>query len=414
MKRDVLLSIIDHAMVSAFNLALNLSFIAFAAPSEFGRFVLILAGAYFAISAQNALVVMPLNYLIPGRKAEEAAEHLSMLTSANMALTTLIVPASLGLGALIQADTTLSIAILAFFFATMLREFARNAMIVQGVIARTLIYDAIAMSASAIAVLALWPLIAPEAAALGGMALGNLVAIAFNRSSLAFSPSLLPGHLKTYRDVWKETRWALQGALQNEVEARSYVFLAEHWRDAATLGMLQAGRVAISPLLLISAAWRRVARPKIVEELHNARPDRASKVLRSGAILIAAGTVVYGLSLAAAWPALETFVFKNRYGDMTTIVAAWWLYAFIVGMAAVAATLLEARRQFRALAAVGFAVASLILLSFFGLLFVDFEVSTIVMVLCGVHIVELVVYCLMIRRNAVSSTAGAIVPEPGR
>ena len=48
MKRTMLISLVDQALNSAFNLLLNLAFIAFATPAEFGRFAFVLAGSFFA------------------------------------------------------------------------------------------------------------------------------------------------------------------------------------------------------------------------------------------------------------------------------------------------------------------------------------------------------------------------------
>lgn len=398
MKGAVFLSIIDQALLSAFNLALNLAFIAWSTPGEFGRFVLVLSGAFFAISAQNALIIMPLNYLLPGREAEEADAKLSMLTSANLALTAGATLASLTLGLLIGADMATHAAIAAYFAATLLREYTRGIMVVKGRVDRTLINDALFVAASAGLILALWPLGEPVTMMLSGIAGGGLIALLLGRVDMQFAPARFIAHLKAYRAVWKETRWALQGALQHEVEARGYVFLVEHWRDAATLGMLQAGRVTLSPLLLINNAWRRVARPRIVEDMHRGRPGNIARTLWFGAAVIAGATLLYGAVLAAAWPLLELYVFKQRYGDMTGIVLSWWLYSCIVGMLAVPVTLLEARRQFRLLATVGFAGATLIVMTLSGLAFVDFDVKTVVLTLCAVHAIELIVYLAMIRR----------------
>ena len=396
MKRDVVLSILDQAVVSAFSLAINLAFIAFATPEEFGRFVLVLAGGFFAVSAQNALIVMPLNYLLPGRAAAEATMQLSMLTSANLALIGLAAPLGTVLGLLVEADVVLYIAILAFFATALIREYARNCLIVEGSIARALRLDSVAIAFSAMAVPAGWLFMPPEAAGLFGIAFGNAAAVLLVRTDLHFELKRFTAHLIAYLDVWRDTRWALQGALQNEVEARSYVFIVEHWRNAAAVGTLQAGRVAISPLQLVISAWRRVARPKIVAALHLGRGENVSRVLWSGALLVAVLTLVYGLFLFFTWPLLQSYVFRHRYDHMETIVSLWWIYAGIVGLAAVPATLLEARRQFRLLAAVGFAVASLILGLLFSLTLIDFDLSSIIMVLAGVHLLELLLYCLLI------------------
>jgi O-antigen/teichoic acid export membrane protein len=409
MKRTMLISLVDQALNSAFNLLLNLAFIAFATPAEFGRFAFVLAGSFFAASAQNALIVMPLNYLLPGRPPAEADAELSMLTSANLALTLLVLPVGLGLGAVIGADAALSLAILAYFLTLMAREYLRNVLVVQGRMARTLVYDAVALAAAAAFAAVFWQALAPEAAVLAGLAAGNALAFLVCGAKLNADLRRLPAHLSAYRQVWKDTRWALQGALQNEVVMRSYVFLVERMRDAAALGRLNAGRVVLSPLLLVGTAWCRVARPRMVEELRAGRSAAVIGLLRSGAAIVAGAALLYGLCLVLAWPYVETYAFRGRYGDMAGIVFCWWLYALVAGLTSVMATLMEARRQFRALAVVGLAGAVLVPISLFALLFAGFDASVVVLGLAGVSLLECAIFATLTLRDLMAPAAG-----PGR
>lgn len=399
MKGAVFLSILDQALLSAFNLALNLAFIAWSTPADFGRFVLVQSAAFFAISAQNALIVMPLNYLLPGRPVEEAERQLSLLTSVNLALTAATLLAGLGLGIWLAADATLHAAILAYLATILLREYARNLQIVRGRVDRALIGDGLTVLVSAALILLLWPLLQPVGAVLTGMAGGTLAALIINRIDMRFAPRAFLGHLASYRAIWRETRWALQGALQHEVEVRSYVFLVERWRDAATLGILQAGRVALAPLSLIGTAWRRVARPRIVEALHHGRESEALRLIWFGAAVMTGATAAYGAALLLAWPLIETYVFRGRYGDMSGIVFCWWLYTAVTGLVTVPVTLMEARRRFKALAAIGFVMAALIVGVLCALLFIDFTVESVVLSLTAVHVVELATLLFFARRR---------------
>jgi len=411
MNRSVILSVLDQAMLSAFNLALNLAFIAYATPAEFGNLVLVQAGAFFAISAQNALIIMPLNYLVPGRAEGEARANLSMLTSVSLLLTLLVTMASFGLSLLAEADLALFFAISFYFLTTVQREYVRNVSIVTGHMARAFRDDAIMAAVSAAAVVLLWHFVRPEVAALGGMAIGNLAVFIISRPDLAFVAGRLKAHLSEYRNVWKETRWALQGAMQNEVETRSYVFVVEHWRGAATLGTLQAGRIVLSPLMLVANGWRRIARPRIVADLHRGERQAVMRTLWLGGAFIGAATLIYGLALAVAWPLLDAYVFRQRYEDMQMIVFVWWLYSCVMGFAAVVVTLLEATRQFRMLAFIGAGVAGTIvlLLAIFALF--ELPLISAVLILTGVHAVEMVIYCILIRRGLPRIENGAPVAE---
>jgi O-antigen/teichoic acid export membrane protein len=414
MRNAVLLSIVDQALLSAFNLVLNLVFIAFATPSEFGRFAFVQAGTFFATSAQNALVVMPLNYLLPGRPAEEADARLAMLTSVNLALTALVLPAGFALGMAVEADATLSLAILAYFAVVMVRDYARNTLVVQGRIDLTLIFDVIAVVVASGLAAVFWRLVRPEAAVLGGLAGGNLVSHLVCRVDAKTDLRRFFAHLGAYRRVWRDTRWALQGALQNEVAVRGWVFLVERMRDTASLGILNAGRVAISPLLLIASAWARVARPRLVAELHRDRPDRIRRLLWTGGGIVLAVSLAYGLALVVAWPFIEDLALRRRYGDMGTIVACWWLYALAVGLTSVLSAFMEAQRRFRALAVTSFVGGLSTIVLLFVLLRAGCSIGTAVLALAGIGFGEFVALAVLTRRGTALSTAPAAEAEDRR
>lgn len=398
MKRALALSIIDQAMISGFNLVLNLALIAFATPEQFGIFVLVQAIGFFAISAQNALIITPLNYLLPGQPEPVVQRELSMLTSANAILILLGLVLALALAMMINADLPLYLAILAFFGVTLAREYVRNVLVITERIAQTLILDAAAIAATFLLLLGFWQILPPAAAALFALALGNLIVLVAGRIRLHWQPARLTAHFGDYRRVWEKTRWALQGALQNEVEARSYVILLERWRDAAALGTIQAGRTVLSPLLLIAPSWRRIARPKIVRHLQNGEHDAVRATLWSGALVIAAASLAYGLVIYLAWPLFEAHVFKGRYGDMHNIVLGWWIYALVVGLAGIAATQLEAQRRFRALAMVGLVIAGLVIIVLAPLVWLGASLMTIVLALAALHVLELIAYLVLIAR----------------
>lgn len=399
MKRAVLLSLIDQGLNSGFNLLLSMLLIAFATPAEFGRFAFILAGSFFAVSAQNALVIMPLNYLLPGRPAAEANAELTMLTSANLALTLLSLPVGYGLAAMIGGETSLVVASLAYFATLMAREYARNILVVTDRIHLTLAYDALAVVLTGLAVTGLWRLLPPEAAALGGLALGNFGALMVCRVETRRDLGRFRSHVSAYRRVWKDTRWALQGALQNEVVARSYVFLVERMRDVAAVGVLNAGRVTIAPLLLMSGAWSRVARPRLVEHIRLDQRRALVTILWSGAAAVTGASLIYGLVLLAACPYLDAYGFRDRYGDMRSIVFIWWIYALSVGLTSVMSVLMEARRQFRQLAVVGLIGALAVPLVIGGLLLSGFAAPSAIVGLAAVSLFELVAFSFIALRG---------------
>ncbi|MBS1183082.1 MAG: hypothetical protein H6Q99_2962, partial [Proteobacteria bacterium] len=92
---------------------------------------------------------------------------------------------------------------------------------------------------------------------------------------------------------------------------------------------------------------------------------------------------------------------RDRYGDMADIVVVWWVYALAVGLTSVMAALMEARRQFRALAVVGLIGALIVPVLLYCLLYAGFPASSVVLGLAGISLLEFAVFGWLTLRNPV-------------
>lgn len=367
MKKQVALSIVDQAALSALSLGLNVLLIAKASPAEFGQFVILFSGLIFATSAQNALIFTPLNVLLPGRDRPMQARHLSTLTSINLLLVIVSAFVGLVLSLIFPTDAWLSIAAVFYFATSLMREYARSIFVTRDAVGRALLLDGLYMACAVPAIAALWFVTGPVTAVLGGLSAANFVSMLVCRQKFHLNLPAFAHHWTDYGVHWREARWALQGAVQSEAQTRGYVFFTQAWQGAAALGTLQAGRVLLAPLLLIAGAWGRVARPKLVALFHR-NPDASGlQVLGAGILTVLGASAAYGLVIALSWPLIQTFVFKDKYPDMAPIAALWWAQALFAGVNAALGTLLQARRQFRGLALVGMGGAVGSLLALFAL-----------------------------------------------
>lgn len=403
MKRHVALSILDQGALSILSLGLNLTLIAYASPEQFGHFVMIFSGLVFATSAQNALIFTPLNVLLPGRDKSQQVQHLSMLTSISLVALAAQVLVGGGLLLLVQVDPILSIAIVAYFGTSLLREYSRAVFLVREAVGRALALDTIFIVLSALAVAGLWQVTDPLTAVIAGLTVANVLSMLLYRQSLYPDLRSFGQHWTEYRGHWHDTRWALQGAVQSEVQARGYVFVTQAWQGASVLGMLQAGRVLLAPLPLIAGAWGRVARPKLVAMMHRNPEADGLPILVGGLMTVTGASLAYAVLIALVWPLIESFVFTDKYPDMTGIVMLWWTQALLASLNAVLGTLLQARRQFRVLAMVGLATAvgSLLALVVLSATSLPALVALVILVasevLCGLG------YLALIFRNQVAS-----------
>lgn len=389
MHRELVISTVDQGLTSAFSLALSLAFIALATPEEFGRFAILQAALMAAHSLQGPLVLTPTTYLLPGRDKAAQAAQLSMLSSVNAAIVAIAALLGIATAAAYVGGTLVVVATAAMFALAIVREHARTVFFVTGSASQVLLQDVIYVAVAGAAIAALWEAAGPFMASLGGMALASLVSWLLVRPQLHLALGRMGSHLRAYRAVWRDTRWALLGAVQTEAQNRGYLYITEAWRGAGAVGALQAGRLLLSPLWLTAGAWGRVAKPAMVAAFHRQAAADAFRILAAGIAFMVAITVLYGIVLMLVWPLVESFIFGERYGDMSAIVTIWWLYAAVYCVNICLSALAQARLQFRRLAGLAAiatvaSIGALVLLSTTGL-----PTTTALYVLLGAELVML-------------------------
>lgn len=386
MRRELSISIVDQAMMSGFSLVLNLAMIALATPQEFGFFAIILAGMLVLQAGQDALISQPLNILLPGRDQEAQERALDMLSGINRLMVGAALSIACALAWIYSAPLALGTAIAFFLCVTVARNYTRAIFIVRGQVARTFVQDVVFILVTIFAGALLWKHTDPVTSVVAGLGIGNVAALAACRPSIGKRRSRTVESVQAYRDVWTYTKWALLSGMQTEGQTRGYIFIAEAWKGAATLGLLQVGRMLLAPLSLIATAWGRIARPRMVAHFHHSRPREAYAILGSGVLIILVISLLYGSAVAAAWSPIEQYIFRGRYGDMGAMAALWWLYTTVFALNSCAATLLEVQRRFRALAMLEMVTTAVCLGTLIGLSLTELPTISVVITLVVVQI----------------------------
>ena len=168
---------LDQAVLSAFSLGLSLMLVAYSTPEAFGHFVLLFSLVLMLLTAQNALILMPLNVLLPGRAEAERRRieaSLGTLSGAFMVAGGLV---GVLIWALYGDEPYLLPALVAYAALSLSREYWRSLYFVRGQAGRALLLDLTFVLVSAPAILALFFLVGPVTASIGGMAAGNLATL---------------------------------------------------------------------------------------------------------------------------------------------------------------------------------------------------------------------------------------------
>lgn len=370
MRRAMVYSILDQAVLSAFNLGLSLLLVATVAPADFGRFSYGLAVLLILGSVHNALVATPIGVSLPGQGRATQADVLSVLLGADHRLRLALMPVAALLLAFAGADAAFVGPALVLCFFSLWRETQRGLAFALSEAGRALVIDLVAVSVSVLAAGLLWRITPPVSALLSGMAMGSAAAVAVAHLTGPFGHGGFGtggrgGGWRRYGRFWHEARWSLLGAVTTEAQFRGYVFAVQALRGADTLGAVQAGRALMGPLPLLASAWSRVARPEMTRALVERRNADALRtvILGTGGVLVL--SLGYLATLALAWPWIEPRLFGGRYPGIGVLTAAWGLTTLIGTGHICLGTYLQAARFFRPLAfvSVGGAAASAIALA---------------------------------------------------
>lgn len=360
MRKSVGIALFDQAVLSLFNLGLNLAMIRFAQPAEFGRFIFAAAVVLVLTSLQNALVATPLAVLLPGRTEAEQASTATTIVTTDF---TLRLAASVVAPAVCFLTTHSLDFLLATAFATYTtlgRETARSLALAHERAAECLRIDVIAVVCSIAAIAALWWLLPPAVAGLAGIAIGNACALATRAGRPAIAFTAIKAELAEYRrKFWPDTQWSLIGAGTTELQYRSYVFALELFRDAAALAAVQAGRLLLGPLPLVVGAWGRVARPAMARHLNAGDHAGMIRLTTQGMIYVLTVAAIYCAGLYLVWPYASAIFFKGKYPDVGLMTLAWAGYMAVVIAHMVLSVPLQAAMRLKELAQVTMVTAVL-------------------------------------------------------
>lgn len=405
MKKSISISLLDQALLSAFNLLLNLALIRFAGTVEFGKFTIVATFILVFSSIQNALTNLPISVLLPARPETEHAGLLSDLVSFDALTRIAMALAVLMACAWIDHDPLFLVAAAAAVYSTLTRETMRAICVARGRIDQCFAIDAVAVAVSAVAAGMLALTMAPQTACLAGIATGNLAA------ALVYGGRLLPKRLPyaeaiaRYRSYWPDTRWSLTGAAATEAEYRAYVFALQGFRGTAALGNVQAGRLLMGPLNLFAQAWGRVARPRMAAALAGANGAVALKILWQGLALVLVIAATYLACLYLAWSWLEPVIYRGKYTDIGLIAAAWAVYTLLNVAQICIGILVQAAYRLRELAYVSIGAGLVSLLLLLALASNVHAVYAVLAITCGevVGLVWLIWLALRIARDAQTS-----------
>ncbi|WP_101048416.1 lipopolysaccharide biosynthesis protein [Macromonas nakdongensis] len=360
MRSKVALSVLDQAIISAFNFALNLYLIRLWSPEDFGVFAVVLAAALLAVMLQNALINTPLAVHMPVvASAEEKALLRRVFTASNAALTLLLLCGATG-GLWLWLDASqadLAVAAGLYIASQFLREYHRALLAVDGDLKALLAVDVAYVLLSVLTLAVFWfggyPALQSVPAVLlvlSGWGLVSVLVYLWPRAMPSLT-SLLGEIRSVFGSQAHEIRWSLLGVITTDIQNRGYLFIAAAYFGPTTVAHLQAGRIFFGPLNLLTSAWARVARPQLARDFGNGDLPRFKTILGHAIAAFVVFNVVFLIGLYWFWPYLSGIVFGDKYQSMGYIVAGWGLANFVFQVRSCLSVGVQSLRRFRELTA---------------------------------------------------------------
>ena len=348
----------------------NLLLIATAAPEAYGHFILIFALYFLAFGVQNAVVLMPINVLLPGRSDDRQRATLRMLSTIDLGVVAGLVIAVTALAALLQLSPALCLGGALLVITASARELARTILVTLQKPKQLIWLDGVATATSLVALTVLWSHLRPEEAVMYALVVGNLLAVVVLGPTTYRRPTRLMRSCARYRGYWQKSRWALIGAGLTEGQQRLYIFVVELARGSTALGVIHAGRVLVNPISTLAFAWARATRPMIAHQIVDGDHNGAFRTIFTGFIFLAAFGVAYASALLLAWPYIEPHVAAARGEEFRGLLILWSILALVNLPAICLSNYLLANHRYRSLTLVGaisMATSSLLLIwLFFG------------------------------------------------
>jgi O-antigen/teichoic acid export membrane protein len=354
-----ILSALDQALLSAFNLLVAAAFIYFAPKHEYAQYALAMTGILLAQSLQNALVNSPLATVYPASSSEGRAAAMfaagwaiHCLLTASVCLvgigSAVVLHLMPGLGqspSLVLSGTVAAAGIL-------LREFARGGFFARHNALNAFTSD-LAYVLTAAALVGLVTLYYPFSPVLVFLSIG-----AAGLSSSLISLSRLGVRITSFRLVKRETtdilwscaKWAVPSVIVTWGYSNGYLYLVGYIAGNDAVADLSAARLFGTPLAMLVTAWSSVLRPRFSRLFSLGDfPSIDSLAFRSIAALFLC-MFIYAAVALVAFGSLEQSEIGEKYGRLGPLVAAWVGFFAVVTLRSTGmALMLSAHRAYRTL-----------------------------------------------------------------
>lgn len=336
MRRNLVLSAIDQAILSIVSFGIGLAFIRWTTKEDYGVFLLCSALILLVVGIQNALISTPMTVRGPQMASDRSERFYSGLYRGQVWVT-------LGLGLLAGATVaacwllgviSTSIALIGIgttiaAIGALKREFARSLWFLKGAAARVVKVDVLyglIVALAAYWVFKLW-VEAAVAGILVGMGVGNVPASFGGRGSLnPGSRICLPDVRTSLREAWADGRWTLPGVLITFGMNHAHTYLLVLVGGLVYVAEVGAARMLLMPVAMLNLSLYRVLRPRWATLRGEGRDGVIRHQLNLALVGILLITLLLVVVLYVLWDWIVEYMLTAEYAGIWMLVALWALF----------------------------------------------------------------------------------------
>ncbi len=342
-------SIADQALLSALNFGVGVYLISFAAKEVYGLYVQLFAVGVLLCGVIDALIGNAIANLMSRSEANEMDA-----TMADAQVLARLLGVALGIVSCIGAwvlqtqtgphghEGVTAISFGAYIVSLTFRDFKRASLNLRQRATEVLRLDA---TYAVMAVLGGYAM-----HVLGSATVAQVFAVLCMANALATvsTSSVIQGSFWASRDVlvgrftqfWGLTRWALPGLATGWLGNSVYLYIVGFSLGLAATAELNASRLLLMPITLLTVAWQQMSRADIARLVKNGNRSDFNRFLRRAAVVIALPASIYLFVLFELFNEIVSVVSLQRYEHLTELLRFWIVYAFMYAVKFVGTCLL--------------------------------------------------------------------------
>lgn len=350
-------SVLDQAMLSGLNFSAGIYLISNVPKGAYGLYVQLFAVGVLFCGVIDALIAHALTNLSSRRSPDVMALKIVMAQSIARLMAVLLALLGGGLALGLQweaADQTerwrVALAFAAYVCTLAFRDFKRVLLYLDQCPFEVLKLDGVFVVLAVLGGLGLHVI---DHASLESifvlLAFANTTAVAVTPKATRLSGFRWTAVMETWREFWGITRWALPGLAMGWMGNSLYLYVAGFQLGLEATAELNASRLLLMPVTLLTVAWQQMARSDVAKLIMHGRCNAFGSFLIKSAIVILIPMVLYLGVLYFAYHPVSELISAGKYIHFSELLIVWIVYFLIYSIKFVGTVLIVGFGDFLAL-----------------------------------------------------------------